>query len=31
MFPNEVMTKQKTWNNILGAMIEVRKQHGWSE
>lgn len=31
MFPNEVMTRQKTWNNILGAMIEVRKQHGWSE
>lgn len=30
MFPNEVMMKQETWNNILSAMIEVRKQHGWS-
>lgn len=31
MFPNEVMTKQQTWNDILAAMIEVRNQHGWSE
>jgi len=29
MFPNEVMTKQQTWNDILTAMIEVRKNHGW--
>lgn len=31
MFPNEVMTKQQTWNDILAAMIEVRNQHGWNE
>ena len=29
MFPNEVMTRQQTWNDILTAMIEVRKNHGW--
>ncbi|MFD1144506.1 sugar phosphate isomerase/epimerase family protein [Larkinella insperata] len=31
MFPNEVMHKQQTWNDILAAMIKVREQHGWSE
>jgi sugar phosphate isomerase/epimerase len=31
MFPNEVMMKQETWNNILHAMIAVRDAHGWSE
>ncbi len=31
MFPNEVMTKQQTWNDILGAMIKVRQKHGWYE
>jgi sugar phosphate isomerase/epimerase len=31
MFPNEVMEKQDTWNNILAAMIQVREQHGWYE
>ena len=31
MFPNEVMMKQQTWNDILGAMINVRKKHGWHE
>ncbi len=31
MFPNEVMTQQETWNDILGTMIKVRKQHGWYE
>lgn len=31
MFPNEVMMKQKTWNDILGAMVAVREAHGWSE
>lgn len=31
MFPNEVMKKQQTWNDILSAMIAVRQQHGWSE
>ena len=29
MFPNEVMLKQKTWNDILAAMIKVRDKHGW--
>ena len=29
MFPNEVMMKQQTWNDILGAMVKVRDQHGW--
>jgi hypothetical protein len=23
------MLKQQTWNDILAAMIEVRKNHGW--
>ena len=31
MFSNEVMTQQKTWNDILATMIEVRKLHGWNE
>ena len=31
MFPNEVMKKQETWNNILRAMIAVRDQHGWND
>lgn len=30
MFPNEVMMKQQTWNDILAAMIKVRELHGWS-
>ena len=29
MFPNAVMMQQKTWNDILGAMIAVRNAHGW--
>ena len=29
MFPNEVMMKPETWNNILSAMIQVRENHGW--
>jgi len=29
MFPNAVMSDPKTWRDILAAMIEVRKQHGW--
>ena len=29
MFPNELMMKQETWNNILAAMIQVRENHGW--
>ena len=31
MFPNEVMMKSETWNNILAAMIDVRDAHGWQE
>jgi sugar phosphate isomerase/epimerase len=31
MFPNEVMHKQQTWNDILATMIQVRRQHGWYE
>lgn len=31
MFPNEVMMKPETWNNILAAMIQVRENHGWQE
>jgi sugar phosphate isomerase/epimerase len=31
MFPNEVMLKQQTWNDILAVMIAVRDNHGWRE
>ncbi|CAL1519807.1 TIM barrel protein [Chitinophaga sp. MM2321] len=31
MFPNEVMTQPKTWNDILAAMVNVRRKHGWYE
>ncbi|MGI9542080.1 MAG: sugar phosphate isomerase/epimerase family protein [Cyclobacteriaceae bacterium] len=31
MFPNEVMMQHQTWNDILAAMIEVRRLHGWYE
>jgi sugar phosphate isomerase/epimerase len=30
MFPNAVMRNPRTWNDILGAMIQVRDAHGWS-
>jgi sugar phosphate isomerase/epimerase len=30
MFPNDVMMKTETWNNILAAMLQVRENHGWS-
>ncbi|MCZ2482055.1 TIM barrel protein [Aquirufa nivalisilvae] len=30
MFSNEVMLQQKTWNDILATMINVRNAHGWS-
>jgi sugar phosphate isomerase/epimerase len=30
MFPNEVMMKPDTWNNILSSMSAVRDAHGWS-
>ena len=31
MFPNEMLMKQETWNNILASMIQVRENHGWQE
>lgn len=31
MFPNEVMHKPETWNDILAAMVAVREAHGWAE
>ena len=31
MFPNAVMMKPETWNDILAAMIAVRDAHGWHE
>jgi len=31
MFPNEVMMKPDTWNDILRVMIAVRDAHGWRE
>jgi len=31
MFPNEVMLRQQTWNDILAAMLNVRKAHGWQQ
>jgi sugar phosphate isomerase/epimerase len=31
MFPNEVLMRPKTWNDILGAMVAVRNAHGWKE
>jgi hypothetical protein len=29
MFPNSVMMQQKTWNDVLAALIRVRDKHGW--
>lgn len=31
MFPNAVMMKPQTWNDILHAMVAVRDAHGWKE
>ncbi len=31
MFPNAVMENSKTWNDILGVMVQVRQRHGWYE
>ena len=30
MFPNEVMMRPETWNDILTAMLSVRDAHGWT-
>jgi len=29
MFPNAVMTRPRTWNDVLAAMLSVRDAHGW--
>jgi hypothetical protein len=29
MFPNAVMLKQQTWNDVLRVMLAVREAHGW--
>jgi len=29
MFPNEVMMRPQTWNDVLGTMTKVRDAHGW--
>ena len=31
MFPNAVMMKPQTWNDILATMVAVRDAHGWVE
>ena len=31
MFDNDVLMQQKTWNDILEIMIQVRELHGWVE
>ena len=31
MFPNEVMMKPETWNDILRSLVSVRDAHGWQE
>ncbi len=31
MFPNALMEKQQTWNDILAVIISVRNAHGWYE
>jgi sugar phosphate isomerase/epimerase len=29
MFPNATMTQQKTWNDVLRLLVDVRSAHGW--
>jgi sugar phosphate isomerase/epimerase len=29
MFPNATMMQQKTWNDVLRLMVDVRSAHGW--
>ena len=31
MFPNDVMMKPQTWNDILKVMVAVRDYHGWTQ
>lgn len=30
MFPNDVMMKPQTWNDVLRVMVDVRNAHGWN-
>ncbi len=30
MFPNDVMMKPETWNDVLRVMVQVRNAHGWN-
>lgn len=30
MFPNDVMLRQQTWNDVLATMIEVQREYGWN-
>ncbi len=29
MFPNAMMMQPKTWNDVLGLLVDVRSAHGW--
>ncbi len=31
MFPNAVLNRQETWNEILAALVSVRNAHGWQQ
>ena len=31
MFPNAVLMKRETWNDVLRAMAAVREEQGWEE
>lgn len=31
MFSNDIMLKPQIWNDILAAMVDVRRAHGWQE
>jgi hypothetical protein len=31
MFPNAVMRRPQTWNDVLKVMIDVRDAHGWRQ
>ena len=31
MFPNEVMHRSETWQDILAAMVSVQDAHGWTD
>ncbi|MCS7091451.1 MAG: hypothetical protein NZM03_12145 [Limisphaera sp.] len=29
MFPNELLLRPQTWNDVLAVLIQVRDNHGW--